>query len=74
MVSKKRFIPEIAANECINCKECFILCPTSYLQAAMFAAQAFDNGRIKFGMNHPLGQDNPRLLLNILHCLSGLLN
>ena len=28
------FIPEIAAKECINCKECFPLCPTSYLQAA----------------------------------------
>jgi bidirectional [NiFe] hydrogenase diaphorase subunit len=28
------FIPEIAANECVNCKECFPLCPTSYLQAA----------------------------------------
>ena len=29
-----RFIPEIAAEECLNCKECFELCPTSYLQAA----------------------------------------
>jgi len=29
-----RFIPEIAAKECIDCKECFPLCPTSYLQAA----------------------------------------
>lgn len=28
------FIPEIAAKECMNCKECFPLCPTSYLQAA----------------------------------------
>lgn len=28
------FIPEIAAKECPNCKECFSLCPTSYLQAA----------------------------------------
>ncbi len=27
------FIPEIAAKECWNCKECFPLCPTSYLQA-----------------------------------------
>lgn len=27
------FIPEIAANECWNCKECFQLCPTFYLQA-----------------------------------------
>jgi epoxyqueuosine reductase QueG len=28
------FIPEIAAQECDSCKECFPLCPTSYLQAA----------------------------------------
>ena len=28
------FIPEIAAKECSDCKECFPLCPTSYLQAA----------------------------------------
>ncbi len=30
------FIPEIASNECWSCKECFPLCPTSYLQAAYF--------------------------------------
>jgi NADH dehydrogenase/NADH:ubiquinone oxidoreductase subunit G len=29
-----RFVPEIAARECDRCKECFPLCPTSYLQAA----------------------------------------
>jgi len=28
------FIPEIASKECSNCKECFALCATSYLQAA----------------------------------------
>jgi NADH dehydrogenase/NADH:ubiquinone oxidoreductase subunit G len=28
------FIPEIAAQECWDCKECFPLCPTSALQAA----------------------------------------
>ncbi len=28
------FIPEIAAKECDDCKQCFPLCPTSYLQAA----------------------------------------
>ncbi len=28
------FLPEIAARECHSCKECFPLCPTSYLQAA----------------------------------------
>ena len=27
------FIPEIAAKVCNDCKECFPLCPTSYLQA-----------------------------------------
>ncbi len=30
------FIPEIASEECWKCKECFPLCPTSYLQAAYF--------------------------------------
>ena len=34
------FIPEIAAKECNDCKECFELCPTSYLQAAFVLAQA----------------------------------
>ena len=28
------FLPDIAAKECNACKECFPLCPTSYLQAA----------------------------------------
>jgi NADH dehydrogenase/NADH:ubiquinone oxidoreductase subunit G len=28
------FIPEVAATECWDCKECFPLCPTSALQAA----------------------------------------
>ena len=28
------FVPEIAAIECLDCKECFPLCPTSALQAA----------------------------------------
>ncbi|ABC78910.1 2Fe-2S iron-sulfur cluster-binding protein [Syntrophus aciditrophicus] len=28
------FIPEIAAKECMACKECFPLCPTEALQAA----------------------------------------
>src|SRR6266568_4219423 len=28
------FMPEIAARECWDCKECFPLCPTSALQAA----------------------------------------
>lgn len=34
------FIPEIAAVECNDCKECFPLCPTSYLQAAFVLTQA----------------------------------
>jgi len=34
------FIPEIASKECINCKECFELCPTSYLQAAFVLTEA----------------------------------
>jgi bidirectional [NiFe] hydrogenase diaphorase subunit len=35
-----RFIPEIAAKECWNCKECFPLCPTSYLQATYHLTEA----------------------------------
>jgi len=35
-----RFIPEIAATECVNCKECFELCPTSYLQAAFVLTES----------------------------------
>jgi NADH dehydrogenase/NADH:ubiquinone oxidoreductase subunit G len=34
------FIPEIAAKECNSCKECFPLCPTSYLQAAFVLAES----------------------------------
>jgi NADH dehydrogenase/NADH:ubiquinone oxidoreductase subunit G len=34
------FIPEIAAVECPDCKECFPLCPTSYLQAAYVLTEA----------------------------------
>lgn len=35
-----RFIPEIAVKECSSCKECFPLCPTSYLQALYFLTEA----------------------------------
>jgi len=35
-----RFIPEIAAKECSSCKECFELCPTSYLQAAFVLTES----------------------------------
>ncbi|MBW1766069.1 MAG: (2Fe-2S)-binding protein [Deltaproteobacteria bacterium] len=34
------FIPEIASKECWDCKECFPLCPTSYLQAAYHLTEA----------------------------------
>ena len=34
------FIPEIAAKECWECKECFPLCPTSALQAAFVLIKA----------------------------------
>jgi len=34
------FIPEIAAKECWNCKECFPLCPTSALQASYLLTKA----------------------------------
>ncbi|MBW1797159.1 MAG: (2Fe-2S)-binding protein [Deltaproteobacteria bacterium] len=34
------FIPEIASKECNSCKECFPLCPTSYLQAAFVLIEA----------------------------------
>jgi len=33
------FIPQIAANVCWDCKECFPLCPTSALQAAYVLTQ-----------------------------------
>ncbi len=35
------FIPRIAARECPTCKECFPLCPTSWLQAAFVLVEAF---------------------------------
>ncbi|MEA2108184.1 MAG: 2Fe-2S iron-sulfur cluster-binding protein [Pseudomonadota bacterium] len=34
------FIPEIAAKECWDCKECFPLCPTEALQAAFMLTLA----------------------------------
>jgi NADH dehydrogenase/NADH:ubiquinone oxidoreductase subunit G len=34
------FIPQIAARECWNCKECFPLCPTSALQATFVLTEA----------------------------------
>ncbi len=34
------FVPEIAAEECWDCKECFPLCPTEALQAAFVLMRA----------------------------------
>ena len=34
------FVPEIASKECKTCRECFPLCPTSYLQAAFVLSEA----------------------------------
>lgn len=34
------FIPEIAARECNDCKACFPLCPTSYLQAVFVLTES----------------------------------
>jgi bidirectional [NiFe] hydrogenase diaphorase subunit len=34
------FIPDLARAECEDCKECFPLCPTSYLQAAYVLTQS----------------------------------
>ena len=34
------FVPEVALKACNSCKECFPLCPTSYLQAALVLLEA----------------------------------
>jgi NADH dehydrogenase/NADH:ubiquinone oxidoreductase subunit G len=34
------FVPELAAKECNACKECFPLCPTSYLQAVFVLTES----------------------------------
>jgi len=43
------FVPEIAAKECWDCKECFPLCPTSALQAAFVLCKslAFDHPSVE---------------------------
>jgi bidirectional [NiFe] hydrogenase diaphorase subunit len=43
------FIPEIAAQECWDCKECFPLCPTSALQAAYVLVEALTPSSPAFG-------------------------
>jgi bidirectional [NiFe] hydrogenase diaphorase subunit len=40
-----RFVPEVAAEVCWDCKECFPLCPTSYAQAAYELTEAFTFSR-----------------------------
>jgi predicted molibdopterin-dependent oxidoreductase YjgC len=37
------FVPEIAADNCWDCKECFPLCPTEALQAAFVLMRALSN-------------------------------
>ena len=39
------FIPEIASVECHDCKQCFPLCPTSYVQAAFVLVEGLTSGR-----------------------------
>jgi predicted molibdopterin-dependent oxidoreductase YjgC len=39
------FVPEIAATECWDCKECFPLCPTSALQAAFVLMRSLTSSR-----------------------------
>jgi len=43
------FIPEIASRVCNDCKECFELCPTSYLQAAYVLVESLAFPRPKSG-------------------------
>ena len=43
------FIPEIASKECWDCKECFPLCPTSYLQAAYVFTESLAFSRTSSG-------------------------
>ena len=38
------FVPEIAATECWECKECFPLCPTSALEAAFVLTRSLTSG------------------------------
>jgi len=47
------FVPEIAAKECDGCKECFPLCPTSYLQAAYVLTEALAFPKTAAGRGTP---------------------
>jgi len=46
------FLPEIAAKECNDCKECFPLCPTSYLQAAFVLVESLAFPKPKLSDSH----------------------
>ena len=46
------FVPEIAARECWDCKECFPLCPTSALQAAYLLTEALAFPGKRQGTSH----------------------
>ncbi len=43
------FMPQIAAKECWDCKECFPLCPTEALQAAYVLIEALKFPRTSSG-------------------------
>lgn len=45
-----RFVPEVAAKVCWDCKECFPLCPTSYVQAAYHLTEALAFHRPKISL------------------------
>jgi len=40
------------------------------MNGSEFTAQIFDQGRVRAGMNPPLGKDNAQILLNVMHWLS----
>ena len=46
------FLPEIASEECNDCKECFPLCPTSYLQAAFVLVESLAFPKPKLSDSH----------------------
>jgi bidirectional [NiFe] hydrogenase diaphorase subunit len=53
------FVPELAATECWDCKECFPLCPTSALQAAYLLTEglAFPGRRPPVGRHVRAGDE-----------------
>ena len=51
------FIPETASKECWNCKECFPLCPTSYLQAAYVLTEGLFSSTPAESVSGKIGND-----------------